>query len=112
MVIDIINSVPSCTECVCVCVCSALQAGTQGMCKTLYAITEDEKAERILLTKTRDLNNCQEKIVKDLGLAYTEKCTECQKVNSSSFWVVCNGIHSLEKQGNPQKKITESYVDE
>ena len=63
----------------------ALQAGAQGVCNTLYAITEDEKADRILLTKTRDLNNCQEKIVKDLGLAYTEKCIECQKVTQALF---------------------------
>ncbi|KAG7282879.1 hypothetical protein CRUP_020717 [Coryphaenoides rupestris] len=55
------------------------EAGAQGVCKTLYAITEDDKAERILLTKTRDLNHCQERIIKDLGLAYTEKCVECQK---------------------------------
>nr|BAD93695.1 vitellogenin [Verasper moseri] len=55
------------------------EAGAQGVCKTLYAITEDEKAERILLTKSRDLNNCQEKIMKDIGLAYTEKCIKCQQ---------------------------------
>ncbi|XP_051232512.1 vitellogenin isoform X3 [Dicentrarchus labrax] len=55
------------------------EAGAQGVCKTLYAITEDDKAERILLTKTRDLNHCQEKIMKDLGLAYTEKCAKCQQ---------------------------------
>ncbi|XP_070764345.1 vitellogenin-1-like [Enoplosus armatus] len=55
------------------------EAGAQGVCKTLYAITEDEKAERILLTKTRDLNHCQDKIMKDIGLAYTEKCVKCQQ---------------------------------
>uniref|UniRef100_UPI003AAA2895 vitellogenin-like n=1 Tax=Centroberyx gerrardi TaxID=166262 RepID=UPI003AAA2895 len=55
------------------------EAGAQGVCKTLYAITEDERAERILLTKTRDLNHCQEKIIKDIGLAYTEKCVKCQQ---------------------------------
>uniref|UniRef100_A0A671V3G6 Vitellogenin-1-like n=1 Tax=Sparus aurata TaxID=8175 RepID=A0A671V3G6_SPAAU len=55
------------------------EAGAQGVCKTLYAIAEDEKAERILLTKTRDLNHCQEKIMKDMGLAYTEKCAKCQQ---------------------------------
>ncbi|XP_074524846.1 vitellogenin-1-like isoform X3 [Halichoeres trimaculatus] len=55
------------------------EAGAQGVCKTLYAITEDEKADRILLTKTRDLNHCQERIVKDMGLAYTEKCSKCQQ---------------------------------
>lgn len=65
-----------------------MQAGAQGVCKTLYAITEDAKAERILLTKTRDLNHCQERIMKDLGLAYTEKCFECQKVNSSTICAV------------------------
>lgn len=52
------------------------------MCKTIYAITEDEKAERIHLTKTRDLNHCQEKIMKDVGVAYTEKCVQCQEVDS------------------------------
>ncbi|KAM4629838.1 vitellogenin-like [Polymixia lowei] len=55
------------------------EAGAQGVCKTLYAITEDERAERIILTKTRDLNHCQERIIKDIGLAYTEKCEECQR---------------------------------
>ncbi|KAM8746385.1 vitellogenin-1-like [Acanthopagrus schlegelii] len=55
------------------------EAGAQGVCKTLYAIAEDEKAERILLTKTRDLNHCQERIMKDMGLAYTEKCVKCQE---------------------------------
>ncbi|XP_040895473.1 vitellogenin-like [Toxotes jaculatrix] len=55
------------------------EAGAQGVCKTLYAITEDKKAERILLTKTRDLNHCQEKIIKDMGMAYTEKCAKCQQ---------------------------------
>ncbi|XP_019735914.1 vitellogenin-1-like isoform X2 [Hippocampus comes] len=55
------------------------EAGAQGVCKTFYAITEDDKAERILLTKTRDLNHCQERIVKDIGLAYTETCAKCQR---------------------------------
>ncbi|KAF3690857.1 Vitellogenin-1 Vitellogenin I [Channa argus] len=55
------------------------EPGTQGLCKTIYGITEDEKAEHILLTKTRDLNHCQEKIIKDMGVAYTKKCIKCQE---------------------------------
>ncbi|KAL3047366.1 hypothetical protein OYC64_021559 [Pagothenia borchgrevinki] len=55
------------------------EAGAQGVCKTLYAISEDEKAERIHLTKTRDLNHCQERVMMDIGLAYTEKCVKCQQ---------------------------------
>ncbi|TKS74661.1 Vitellogenin [Collichthys lucidus] len=59
------------------------EAGVQGVCKTFYAISEDEKAERILLTKTRDLDHCQERIMKDMGLAYTEHCVECQQGSKS-----------------------------
>uniref|UniRef100_A0A3P9D6E7 Vitellogenin domain-containing protein n=1 Tax=Maylandia zebra TaxID=106582 RepID=A0A3P9D6E7_9CICH len=55
------------------------EAGTQGVCKTLYSITEDTEAERVYLRKTRDMNHCQERITKDMGLAYTEKCGKCQE---------------------------------
>nr|AKK31327.1 vitellogenin B [Larimichthys crocea] len=54
------------------------EPGAQGVCKTHYVISEDAKAERILLTKTKDLNHCQERIIKDIGLAYTERCAECE----------------------------------
>uniref|UniRef100_A0A8D3C373 Phosvitin n=1 Tax=Scophthalmus maximus TaxID=52904 RepID=A0A8D3C373_SCOMX len=54
------------------------EPGTQGVCKTHYVISEDVKADRILLSKTKDLNNCQERIMKDIGLAYTERCVECE----------------------------------
>uniref|UniRef100_A0A8C5NGU6 Vitellogenin-1-like n=1 Tax=Gouania willdenowi TaxID=441366 RepID=A0A8C5NGU6_GOUWI len=55
------------------------EAGVQGMCKTLYTITEHEEAGLMHLIKVRDMNHCQEKIIKDLGLAYTEKCEKCQQ---------------------------------
>uniref|UniRef100_A0A3Q3GPF5 Vitellogenin-like n=1 Tax=Labrus bergylta TaxID=56723 RepID=A0A3Q3GPF5_9LABR len=54
------------------------EAGVQGVCKTHYVISEDAKADHILLTKTKDLSQCQERIVKDIGLAYTETCVECE----------------------------------
>lgn len=53
------------------------------MCKILYAISEDEKADRVLVKKSRDLNRCKERIMKDMGLAYTEKCAKCQQVGSN-----------------------------
>ncbi len=55
------------------------------MCKTHYVISEDAKADRILLTKTKDLNHCQERIIKDIGLAYTERCAECEAVSAISL---------------------------
>lgn len=49
----------------------------------MYAISE-EKPGDIHVTKTRDLNHCQEEIIKDMGLAYTERCTKCQQVPAHS----------------------------
>uniref|UniRef100_A0A673KPB2 Vitellogenin-like n=1 Tax=Sinocyclocheilus rhinocerous TaxID=307959 RepID=A0A673KPB2_9TELE len=49
------------------------EAGVQGVCRTHYVINEDPKANHIIVTKSKDLSHCQEKIIKDIGLAYTEK---------------------------------------
>ncbi|XP_033936659.1 vitellogenin-2-like [Pseudochaenichthys georgianus] len=81
------------------------ELGVQGVCKTNYIISEDTKAERILLTKTKDLNNCQERIIKDIGLTYTERCPECEararslKGNAAFNYVLkpaATGAHILE----------------
>lgn len=55
------------------------------MCQTHYIISEDTKADRIILTKTKDLNHCHERIIKDIGLAYTERCIECEAVSAISL---------------------------
>ena len=71
-----------------------LKAGVQGVCKTHYIISEDVKAERIVVTKSKDLNNCQERIIKDLGLAYLE--TLVSKTRSLSLDLIMLGqIHFL-----------------
>lgn len=59
------------------------------MCKTHLVISEDAKTGHVHLTKTKDLNHCQEKIIKEFGLAYMEKCVECQQVgaNVTSCWL-------------------------
>uniref|UniRef100_A0A8D3C385 Vitellogenin domain-containing protein n=1 Tax=Scophthalmus maximus TaxID=52904 RepID=A0A8D3C385_SCOMX len=64
------------------------EPGTQGVCKTHYVISEDVKADRILLSKTKDLNNCQERIMKDIGLAYTERCVECEAVTAAFNYIM------------------------
>ncbi|KAK9967421.1 hypothetical protein ABG768_001823 [Culter alburnus] len=53
------------------------EAGAQGVCRTHYVISEDTKANHVIVTKSKDLSHCQERIMKDVGLAYTEKCAEC-----------------------------------
>uniref|UniRef100_A0A3Q3AFJ4 Vitellogenin-2-like n=1 Tax=Kryptolebias marmoratus TaxID=37003 RepID=A0A3Q3AFJ4_KRYMA len=55
------------------------ESGVQGVCKTHYVISEDSKAERIYLTKTKDLNHCADRVSMDVGLAgYVDRCAECQ----------------------------------
>nr|ABP04034.2 vitellogenin [Labeo catla] len=53
------------------------EAGARGVCRTHYVINEDTKANHIIVTKSKDLRHCQERIMKDVGLAYTERCAEC-----------------------------------
>ncbi|XP_058256178.1 vitellogenin-like [Hemibagrus wyckioides] len=55
------------------------EAGTQGVCKTHYMISEDVKTHQITVRKSKDLTNCHERVMKDIGLAYTETCDECQQ---------------------------------
>ncbi|KAJ8408504.1 hypothetical protein AAFF_G00259180 [Aldrovandia affinis] len=59
------------------------EAGAQGICKTDYMIREDAKAERIYITKTKDLNHCEERIMMDVGMAYTETCVRCQEMGKN-----------------------------
>uniref|UniRef100_A0A673K626 Vitellinogen beta-sheet shell domain-containing protein n=1 Tax=Sinocyclocheilus rhinocerous TaxID=307959 RepID=A0A673K626_9TELE len=53
--------------------------GVQGICETQYLISEDEGNNLTTITKSRDLTLCHERIMKDVGLTYTEKCIECQQ---------------------------------
>ncbi|NXM52113.1 VIT2 protein, partial [Illadopsis cleaveri] len=50
------------------------EAGIGGVCHTRYVIQEDKKNGRVSVTKTVDQNNCQEKVVKSLGMAYIYPC--------------------------------------
>ncbi|NXU09010.1 VIT2 protein, partial [Pardalotus punctatus] len=50
------------------------EAGIGGVCHTRYVIQEDKKNSRVSITKTVDQNNCQEKVVKSLGMAYIYPC--------------------------------------
>lgn len=68
---------------------SFLKAGPQGVCKTHYMISEDEKTHQIAVRKSKDLTNCHERVIKDIGLAYTETCVECQKVISQAVSEFC-----------------------
>uniref|UniRef100_A0A3Q1GRI3 Vitellogenin-2-like n=1 Tax=Acanthochromis polyacanthus TaxID=80966 RepID=A0A3Q1GRI3_9TELE len=59
------------------------EAGVHGICKTHYSLTEEQEMNRILLTKSKDLSQCQSKIYEDFGLEHAETCVECRASGSA-----------------------------
>ncbi|XP_059841192.1 vitellogenin-like [Hypanus sabinus] len=49
------------------------EAGIEGVCLTNYIIQENKKANRITVTKSKDRNNCQEKVMLSTGAAYASR---------------------------------------
>ncbi|RXM97975.1 Vitellogenin [Acipenser ruthenus] len=60
------------------------QNGIAGICEASYVIQEDRKANQIIVTKSKDLNNCDEKIKMDIGMAYSHTCSNCRKIRKNS----------------------------
>ncbi|XP_078075129.1 vitellogenin-like isoform X2 [Mustelus asterias] len=55
------------------------EAGIEGVCLTNYIVQENKKAQRITITKSKDLNNCQEKVMMYTGSVYADLCPVCQQ---------------------------------
>ncbi|XP_056212510.1 vitellogenin-2-like [Falco biarmicus] len=53
------------------------EAGIEGICQTRYIIQDDSKNNRVTVSKSKDLTNCQEKAVKNMGMAYIRPCPTC-----------------------------------
>ncbi|XP_066480676.1 vitellogenin-2-like [Tiliqua scincoides] len=49
----------------------------EGTCNTRYIVQEDRENDRATILQTRDLNNCIEKVVKNIGMAYIRPCPTC-----------------------------------
>ncbi|XP_072130902.1 vitellogenin-like [Mobula birostris] len=52
--------------------------GLEGVCLTSYTIQENKKAKHITITKSKDLNACEEKISESKGSDYFQQCETCQ----------------------------------
>ncbi|NXF60450.1 VIT1 protein, partial [Ciccaba nigrolineata] len=63
---------------------SLQEAGIGGICNTTYAIQENKKASLVYVTKSKDLNSCEEKVQMVTGSAYTHPCQTCQQRNKNS----------------------------
>ncbi|NXE45337.1 VIT2 protein, partial [Casuarius casuarius] len=53
------------------------EAGIEGICQTRYVIQDDSKNNRATISKSKDLTNCQDKAVKNIGMAYIRPCPTC-----------------------------------
>ncbi|KFQ15099.1 Vitellogenin-1 [Leptosomus discolor] len=63
---------------------SLQEAGLGGICNTTYAIQENKRASLVYVTKSKDLNSCEEKVQMVTGSAYTRPCQPCQQRNKNS----------------------------
>uniref|UniRef100_A0A8C0V760 Vitellogenin-1-like n=1 Tax=Cyanistes caeruleus TaxID=156563 RepID=A0A8C0V760_CYACU len=63
---------------------SLQEAGIGGICNTTYAIQENKRANLVYVTKSKDLNSCEEKVQIVTGSAYTQPCKTCQQRNKNS----------------------------
>ncbi|NXY14819.1 VIT2 protein, partial [Atrichornis clamosus] len=53
------------------------EAGIEGICQTRYVIQDDSENNRATISKSKDLTECQEKAVKNMGTAYIRPCPTC-----------------------------------
>ncbi|XP_053929153.1 vitellogenin-2 [Cuculus canorus] len=53
------------------------EAGIEGICQTRYVIQDDSKNSRATISKSKDLTDCQDKAVMDMGTAYLRPCPTC-----------------------------------
>lgn len=56
------------------------QAGIEGICQTRYVIQDYGKNKRATISKSKDLTDCQEQAVKNVGMAYIRPCPTCPLV--------------------------------
>uniref|UniRef100_A0A8B9CNV6 Phosvitin n=1 Tax=Anser brachyrhynchus TaxID=132585 RepID=A0A8B9CNV6_9AVES len=53
------------------------EAGIEGICQTRYVIQDDSKNNRATVSKSKDLTDCQDRAVKNMGMAYIRPCPTC-----------------------------------
>ncbi|OXB80055.1 UNVERIFIED_CONTAM: hypothetical protein H355_012978 [Colinus virginianus] len=89
---------------------SLQEAGIGGICNTTYAIQENKKANLVYVTKSKDLNSCEEKVQVVTGSAYTQPCQTCQQRNKNSR---ATAIYNYKiKYAHNEAVITQADVEE
>ncbi|XP_077189352.1 vitellogenin-1-like isoform X3 [Paroedura picta] len=58
--------------------------GIEGLCNTTYTISDSKKANRMLVMKSKNLNDCLNRVEKVVGATYTTPCPECKEKKSQA----------------------------
>lgn len=58
-----------------------LQDGIEGLCNARYTIPDSMTANRMLVMKAKNLNECPKRVEKIVGATYAVPCTECKEVS-------------------------------
>nr|XP_015211182.1 PREDICTED: vitellogenin-like [Lepisosteus oculatus] len=86
------------------------EPGIHGICYTSYVLEEDKKASEIYVTRSIDLQNCQEKAMKIFGMAYAPACENCKKVGKNAEGIVTYSY--VIKPTEDGSLITKAYARE
>ncbi|KAJ8408502.1 hypothetical protein AAFF_G00259160 [Aldrovandia affinis] len=55
------------------------EPGIAGTCHTNYVLQQHSVSDQIIITKSKDLTNCEEKVQRIIGMAYLRKPTSCNE---------------------------------
>ncbi|NXX36880.1 VIT1 protein, partial [Nicator chloris] len=89
---------------------SLQEAGIGGICNTTYAVQENKRANLFYVTKSKDLNSCEEKVEFVTGAAYTQPCKTCQQRNKN-FRATATYNYKI-KYARNEAVITQADVEE
>ncbi|KAM4722964.1 vitellogenin-1-like [Rhinophrynus dorsalis] len=59
-------------------------SGIEGICHTSYTVQERKSTNQLSVTKSKDLNNCEEKACMVTGNAFFHECNTCKQRNKNS----------------------------
>ncbi|NXS59613.1 VIT2 protein, partial [Brachypteracias leptosomus] len=87
------------------------EAGIEGICQTRYVIQDDGKNNHAIISKSKDLTDCQEKAVKNMGMAYIRPCPTCPlKVRNIKGMVVSTYKMKYDDSGALMTSVTSKQV--
>ncbi|XP_066548081.1 vitellogenin isoform X2 [Amia ocellicauda] len=86
------------------------EPGIQGICHTSYVLEDDKKANEIKVTRSIDLNNCKEKAMKVLGMAYAPAYANHAKIATNARGAVT--YNYIIKPTPDGSLITKAYAQE